>query len=81
MVVPTCICCTSMLPPFSRGGMVRRQSSLCAPSGPQTADGRAPTGSGGSAIPPAAASAASRAFHVATSSSPGSTPTEPRNAS
>ena len=51
-----------MLPPFSRGGIVRRQSSLWLPSGPHTAAGCAPAGCGASAMPPASARAASRAF-------------------
>ena len=35
-----------MLPPFSRGGMVRRHSSLKLPIGPQTCFGSAPSGLG-----------------------------------
>ncbi len=66
-----------MLPPFSRGGMVRRHLSLWLPSGPQTALGSAPVGSGGSATPPASPSWVSRCSHSSTSASPGSTPTEP----
>ncbi len=69
-----------MLPPFSRGGIVRRHSSLPLPLGPQISAGRAPTGCGGRATPPAAASRASRASQARASGSPGSTPTEPMKA-
>ena len=80
-VVPICICCTSMLPPFSRGGIVRRQVSLALPSGPQIEIGNAAIGCGGSAMPPAAPSAVSRANQASTSGRPGNTPTEPMKAS
>jgi len=50
-----------MLPPFSRGGTVLRHWSLALPSGPQIALGSPPIGCGGSATPPAAPRAASRA--------------------
>ena len=43
--------------------------------------GKAPPGEGVNATPPAAASAASLAFHFWISGSPGSTPIDPGNAS
>lgn len=76
-MVPTTICLMSMLPPFSRGGMVRRHSPLWLPLGPHTAAGSALVGSGGSATPPASPSCFSRASHVSTSGLPGSVPTVP----
>ena len=78
-VVPTTICFTSMLPPFSRGGMVRRHLSFWLPFGPQISAGRAPVGCGGRATPPASPSCVSRFSHVSISGLPGSTPTDPMN--
>jgi len=66
-----------MLPPFSRGGTVRKHLSLWLPLGPQISAGRALMGCGGNATPPAAPNWLSRANHFSTSSSPGITPTDP----
>ena len=70
-----------MLPPFSLGGIVLKQSSLYAPFGPQTESGNAPAGEGPKADPPEAASYASLVLYLLTSIIPGNTPIEPGKAS
>src|SRR6516165_5357 len=77
IVVPTCIAFTSMLPPFSRGGIVRSPSAAQGAPSPNKAAGTAPLGSGISTRPPAAASAPSRSSASATSGLPGNTPIDP----
>ena len=62
-----------MLPPFSLGGIVLKQSALCLPFSPQTSAGKAKAGSGVRATPPAAAKLASFLQEL-TSFMPGKTP-------
>ena len=77
--MPFTICLTSMLPPFSRGGIVRRQRSLSLPVGPHTSFGSASFGSGGSTKPPAFMRASSRWNMRSVSFGPGAVPIVPVN--
>ena len=78
-VVPLTICFTSVLPPFSRGGMVRRHRSFALPVGPQRLAGTASVGSGGSTNPCFARSSSSREKAASISGRPSSTPMVPAN--
>ncbi len=64
----------SMLPPFSRGGIVRSASDAIG-----SAPGTAPCGSGGNAMPPRPARSASRRRTVSRNSFDGATPMTPTN--
>ena len=77
--MPFTICFTSMLPPFSRGGIVRRQRSLLLPVAPHTSLGSASFGSGGSTKPPAFMRASSRWNMTSVSFGPGAVPIVPVN--
>src|SRR5579862_3240842 len=66
---PLLSCLMSRLPPFSRGGIVRKASEAIG-----SVAGTAPRASGGSASPPRAASSASRRVTRSRSSREGATP-------
>src|SRR3984893_1152445 len=70
---PLVNCLTSKLPPFSRGGKVRR------PARPEGPVGTAPAGSGGRANPPLSMTRCSRAVHSASFSTEGATADTPMN--
>ena len=67
----------SILPPCSRGGVVRKHPLAVGASGPQTSSGVALIGSGSLTDPPRAANSASRASISACSVGPGRTVTMP----
>src|SRR6056297_2207190 len=67
----------SMLPPCSRGGIVRRHSDGFVPSGPHNEAGAASSGSGPITAPPDSSNWVSRASASASNASPGSVVTTP----
>ena len=66
-LAPLVNCLTSKLPPFSRGGRVRR------PARPQGPPGTAPAGLGGSTKPPVSSARCSRAVHSSSFCADGAT--------